>query len=250
MNKRLVEYATLGLINIVCFFGLKSYNDNHQVRLVSALLPKVVKVQPVGPLYKYEPYAISFFEIGFKKHKVGFGVMGHGSGVYLDSDGLIVTCAHVVEGTSLAEISVEADKPTLYPKRYKTAGKVLAYVVGRDREHDVALLRLVNPPWYVGSVSIAKSVRKGMPVLTIGFPGPFHKYVTAGIISGSMGGDIYSDLTIAPGNSGGGVFNVNGELVGLARFMTGPVDVPISQGFSGLTSLRVIRALVEKYRGF
>jgi serine protease Do len=176
--------------------------------------------------------------------------MGHGSGAFIRSDGLIVTCAHVVEGTPLVELSLNGDDKRLSPKGYKTKGKLLGYVVGRDIKHDVALIRIILPPTGYKAVKVAKSVKKGLSVLTIGFPGPFNKYVTSGVISGSLGGSIYSDLVIAPGNSGGGVFTVNGELVGLARFMTGPENIPVYQGFSGLTSLTSINALVEKYKGF
>jgi S1-C subfamily serine protease len=237
-------------LNIVTFYGLKWYYDTRQVRLVSALLPSVVKIEPIGPIYRYVPYAISPIEIGFRKERVGFGVMGHGSGAFISKDGLIVTCAHVVEGTSLVQLSLNGDNSKLSPIRYKTAGKTLGWVVGRDKVHDVALIRVISPLSGIKPVKVGKSVKKGLSVLTIGFPGPFNKYVTAGVISGSLEGNIFSDLVIAPGNSGGGVFNVNGELVGLARFMTGPTDLPVYQGFSGLTSLKSIRALVSKYKEF
>jgi S1-C subfamily serine protease len=238
------------LLNIPCFYGLRMYYDTRQVRLVDALLPSIVKVQPIGPIYAYEPVIISDLEIEFKKVRIGFGVMGHGSGAVVRSDGLIVTCAHVVEGSPLAELSFDGDTRRLSPKGYKTAKKLLAYVVGRDSKHDVALLRVINPKQAFRVVTLASSVKKGLSVLTIGFPGPFNKYVTAGVISGSLGGDIFSDLVIAPGNSGGGVFDANGRLVGLARFMWGPMNIPVYQGFSGLTSLYAIREIVEKYRGF
>jgi S1-C subfamily serine protease len=237
------------LLNIPCFYGLKWYNDTRQCRIVSALLPSVVKVSPIG--HRWVEQLVATPEgIGIEKVYKGFGVMGHGSGVFLDKKGLIVTCAHVVAGGPLAEISLSADNEKLSPKRYKTTGKILAYVVGRDLENDVALLRLCKPLKGITPVKVSKSVRKGLPVLTIGFPGPFNKYVTAGVISGSLNGDIFSDLVIAPGNSGGGVFNIDGVLVGLARAMTGPFPIPTYQGFSVLTALDRINDLVEKYKGF
>ena len=241
--------AFLLVVNILSFCALKEYYDGRQVRLVSALLPSIVKVQPIGPIYRYMPYFISDSEIGFKRQRVGFGVMGHGSGAFISKDGLIVTCAHVVEGTNLVELSLWGDKDRLSPNGYKTKGKLLGCVIGRDIKHDAALIRVIQPPIGYKPVTVAKSVKKGLSVLTIGFPGPFNKYVTSGVISGSLEGSIYSDLVIAPGNSGGGVFNSKGELVGLARFMTGPENIPVYQGFSGLTPLKSIRELVEKYGG-
>jgi S1-C subfamily serine protease len=147
-------------------------------------------------------------------------------------------------------LSVLRDMLHLSPKGYKREDEVLAYVVGRDEKHDVALLRLCQPLKGITPVKLGTSVQKGLPVLTIGFPGPIHKYVTAGIISGSFGGSTLSDVVIAPGNSGGGVFDSNGRLIGLARAMTGPVNIPVYQGFSVLTNLTAIRALVDKYTRF
>jgi len=237
------------LLNIPCFYALREYYDTRQVRLVSALLPSVVKVSPVGHRWM-EQLVMTPEGLDIQKVYMGFGVMGHGSGVFIDKKGLIVTCAHVVEGTPLVEISFTSDKEKLSPKRYRTEGKLLAYVVGRDLANDVALLRVVNPLKGIRPVKVAKSVRKGTPVLTIGFPGPFNKYVTAGVISGSLNGAIFSDLVIAPGNSGGGVFDINGTLLGLARAMTGPYPIPTYQGFSVLSALDKINDLMEKYRGF
>lgn len=221
------------VLNAACFYSLRWYNDTRQTRIVSALLPSVVKVSPIGEIWS-EKLILGPRGLDIIKVYQGFGVTGHGSGVFVTKDGLIVTCAHVVDGTPLAEIDLNG---------YKT----LAYVVGRDVKHDVAVLRPCKPLKGIRPVSIGTSVVKGLPVFTIGFPGPFHKYVTAGIISGSMNTDIFSDVVIAPGNSGGGVFTVNGDLVGLARAMTGPFPLPTYQGFSVLTALDAIREIVEKY---
>lgn len=249
-DRMLKSFALKGLIfillNLACFYGLKAYNDNRQVHIVSALLPAVVKVSPLGRQVK----TIKLTPTLKVQITYPFGRLGHGSGVFLDRDGLLVTCAHVVKGVPLVELSLNEDKETISPKGYKLQGKVLAYVIGRDEEHDVALLRLVDPLFNVSHASLGNSVKKGLAVLTIGFPGPFHKYVTAGVVSGSANGMIFSDVVVAPGNSGGGVFNVNGELVGLARGFTGPTKLPTYQGFTVLTTLHSIRALVEKYKGF
>jgi S1-C subfamily serine protease len=240
------------LLNIPCFYGLRTYYDTRQVHLVSALLPSVVKVFIVGPKYTYEPYLINDNEIGFKKIRKGFGVIGHGSGVFIDKDGLILTCNHVVADGPLAKVQLDGPEflTQAAPKGCSVDKTVLAYVVGRDVANDVALLRLCKPLKGIRPAQVGTSVRKGLPVLTIGFPGPFHKYVTAGVVSGSRNGDIYSDLVIAPGNSGGGVFDANGRVVGLARAMTGPFPIPIYQGFSVLTALDKINDLLEKYKGF
>jgi S1-C subfamily serine protease len=246
---RLTKTALFVLLNIATFYGLKWYYDTRQVRLVSALLPAVVKVSPVGHRWS-EELVMTPLGLDIKKVYRGFGVMGHGSGVFISKDGLILTCAHVVDGTPLVELSLDGQEDKLTPKGYNTAGKLLGYVVGRDLEHDVALIRVISPRKGIKYADIGKSVKKGLSVMTIGFPGPFNKYVTAGIVSGSLYGNIFSDVVVAPGNSGGGVFTINGELVGLAKGMTGPLPIPTYQGFSVLTPLDAIRAIVSKYTGF
>lgn len=247
--KLLAKTTLFVLLNVATFYGLKYYYDTRAVRTVTALLPSVAKVSPIGAQYKYVPYPTPE-GVEYKQERVGFGTMGHGSGVFISKDGLLLTCAHVVEGTPLVELSLDGVEKELAQTGYKTAGKLLAYVVGRDVEHDVALLRLVKPLKGIRAVALASSVRKGLGVVTIGFPGPFNKYVTAGTISGSLNGNIFSDVVVAPGNSGGGVFDVNGTLVGLAKGMTGPLNIPTYQGFSVLSPLDAIRELVNKYKGF
>lgn len=243
---KLREVLILTILNIVGFVGLKQWNDTRVVRIVTALSPSVVKVYPLGQRWFDE---IALTPKGFVVRRVnkGFGILGHGSGVFVRKDGLIVTCAHVVEGTALAEIALNEEKDLVYQKRYSSKGKILAYVVGRDRVHDVALLRPIEPLTGIKPVRVGTSVEKGLTVFTIGYPGPMKKYVTAGIVSGERGGDIFSDICIAPGNSGGGVFNLNGELVGLAKAMTGPQPYPLYQGFSIFTPLDAIIAILEKY---
>lgn len=249
-HKNALKGLIFVLLNVATFYGLKAYYDGRQVRLVMSLLPSVVKVSPVGHVWS-EQLVMTPEGIDIEKVYRGFGVMGHGSGAFISKDGMIVTCAHVVEGSPLAEIDFSSEGyPQVAHKRYSTKGKVLAYVVARDTKNDVALLRLVKPLKGIRPVSLGNSVKKGLFVLTIGFPGPFNKYVTAGIVSGSLNGSIFSDVVIAPGNSGGGVFTIDGDLIGLARAMTGPMPIPVYQGFSVLTTLDSIKAMVEKYRGF
>lgn len=221
------------LINIVIFYGLKWYYDTRQINLVTNLSRSVVKVSPIG----HQIVTLSLGEIELRI-RVGFGPMGHGSGVFIDKNGTILTCAHVVADTSLAEITLNGDK------------KVKAYVLGRDVENDVALLRPVVPLKGIVPVKVAKEARKGLNVLTIGFPGPYEKYVTAGIVSGFMEDSTMTDMVIAPGNSGGGVFNCNGQLIGLARAISGYLPIPVYQGFNVVTSLEFTKKLIEKYAGF
>jgi S1-C subfamily serine protease len=238
----------LVLLNVACFYSLKWYNDTRQTRLISALLPSVVKVSPIGHIW-VEQLILTSEGFDIKRVYKGFGIIGHGSGVIVNTNGTIVTCAHVVHNTMLAEVSVKTTSiiDRIFGKTEKT---VKAYVLGRDEKHDVAILRLISPEYGLRPVKTGKRTLRGLPVLTIGFPGPFVRYVTMGVISGYMDDSTLSDLVIAPGNSGGGVFTINGALIGLARAVTGPYPIPTYQGFSILVSIEHINEMVRKYNGF
>lgn len=249
--KLLLRNAAFVAVNIALFFSLKSYYDNRQVRLVDALLPSTMRVMSIGPIYRLVIEKPNSRTITFTRKKVGFGVNGHGSGVFVRKDGLLVTCAHVVSNTPLVELSLDGMPKKKSLTKYQTSGKLLAYVVGKDELNDVALLKVINPQRTFEAVSLARSCKKGLSVLAIGFPGPFNKYVTQGVISGSNEGRILSDVVGAPGSSGCGVFTMSGKLVGLISFGTGPVPfLPMYQGFTGLTTVYTLNDILEKYKGF
>lgn len=145
----LKECALYLILNIVGFLGLKDYNDMRQVRLVSATLPSVMEVSGMGPIIKRTAY-VKFkgkevVEVGYHYKKIGFGRNMTGTGVFVSNDGLILTAAHVVNRTSLAEISLNGFgvNPTLI-RGFKPR-RLFATVVGVDRTHDIALLRVINP---------------------------------------------------------------------------------------------------------
>lgn len=249
--KLLLISASFIAVNLALFFSLKEYYDDRQVRIVSALLPSTMRVMAIGPISKYVGEQISPTEITFTRKRVGFGVNGHGSGVFVREDGLLVTCAHVVKGTPLVELSLDGMPRKKGLTKYTTSDKLLAYVIGKDELKDVAVLRVINPQRTFRAVSRVTSCKKGLSVLAIGFPGPYNKYVTTGVISGSYEGHILSDIVAAPGSSGCGVFTMTGKLVGLISFGTGPVPFLSSyQGFTGLTTVYAVNDILEKYKGF
>lgn len=139
-----------------------------------------------------------------------------GSGVIVDSKGVIVTNAHVVHMAS--SIFVVLNDGT------SIRGKVV-YENPRD---DLAIVR-INPPKALTQVALAKpdDLMIGETVVAIGNPLGLENSVTAGVISGK-GREIYSsrgekisddliqtDAPINPGNSGGALLNLDGELVGI-----------------------------------
>lgn len=161
------------------------------------------------------------------KHTLGGA--GRGSGFVYDPSGFILTNHHVVEGA--AEIVV-----TL-PDRRSFPASVVDYV--RRQEYtgsdvraeiqtiiDAAVLKInaqALPTLPFGDSSI---VRQGQEVLVAGYPGGVttdEVSVTRGIVSALRPGWIQTDAAIEKGNSGGPVIDRQGNVVGLATFVTGPL---------------------------
>jgi serine protease Do len=134
---------------------------------------------------------------------------GVGSGFVISDDGYVLTNAHVVEGAD--EVTV-----TLTDRR-----EFKARVLGADRRSDVALLKVDArnlPSLRMGDSS---KIRVGEWVIAIGSPFNLENTVTAGIISAKARdtGDylplIQSDVAVNPGNSGGPLINMRGEVIGI-----------------------------------
>lgn len=140
--------------------------------------------------------------------------VGSGSGVIIREDGYIVTNNHVVNGAS--EIEVMTDDQ----KTYK------AELVGTDPVTDVALIKIdgQNLPTLV--LGDSDKLRIGEWVLAIGSPYGLTSTITAGIVSAKgrsladnrefkIESFIQTDAAVNPGNSGGALVNIKGELVGI-----------------------------------
>jgi serine protease Do len=136
---------------------------------------------------------------------------GLGSGFIMSSDGLILTNAHVVRDAS--EVTVK-----LTDRR-----EFRAKVVGMDPESDVAVLRIDAENLPTVRLGNPAATKVGEWVVAIGSPFGFDNSVTAGIVSAkgrSLPGDSYvpfiqTDVAVNPGNSGGPLFNMAGEVIGI-----------------------------------
>ena len=134
---------------------------------------------------------------------------GLGSGFVLSADGVIMTNAHVVSGAD--EIFV-----TLPDKR-EFKGKV----IGSDRRTDVAVVKIDATALPVLRIGDPNKLRVGEWVIAIGSPFGLDNSVSAGIVSakGRETGDflpfIQTDAAVNPGNSGGPLINMRGEVVGI-----------------------------------
>ncbi len=138
---------------------------------------------------------------------------GSGSGVIIHEDGYIVTNNHVIGGGIEAEIRL-SDRTIL-----------IAEVVGRDPDTDLALLRVqVDRKLPAAKFGDSSAVKVGQWVLAVGNPFGLDQTVTLGVVSG-IGREnmnlskyenfIQTDASINPGNSGGPLFNLRGEVIGI-----------------------------------
>ena len=150
---------------------------------------------------------------------------GAGSGVIISSDGYILTCAHVVSGASQITVTIGDTDYT-------------ATVVGEDDTSDVAVLKIDATGLTPATVGDSDGLAVGDNVLAVGNPlGELGGTVTSGIVSalnrsvtiqGTSSTNTMSlvqmDASVSPGNSGGGLFNMNGELIGLVNAKSSSSD--------------------------
>ena len=150
---------------------------------------------------------------------------GAGSGVIISSDGYILTCAHVVDGASTITV-------TIGDKDYT------ATLVGEDTTSDIAVIKIDADGLTPATVGNSDSLKVGQSVMAVGNPlGELGGTVTGGLISalnrsvtiqGSSSVNTMSliqmDASVSPGNSGGGLFNMNGELVGIVNAKSSSSD--------------------------
>ncbi|NNH01426.1 Do family serine endopeptidase [Acinetobacter sp. ANC 5414] len=192
---------------------------------------------------------------------------GYGSAFFISKDGYLLTNHHVVEDASKVTIMLSDRR------------EIDATVVGSDERTDVALLKVNGsnfPELRTGNVD---RLRVGEPVLAIGSPFGFDYSASAGIVSAKMRnmmGEtsvpfIQTDVALNPGNSGGPLFNQDGEVVGVnSRIFSGtggymglsfsiPIDVAmdvaeqlkkngkVTRSYLGIMLQDIDRTLAESY---
>ncbi len=207
--------------------GLPDFAD-----LVAQVGPAVVNVQVVekaptaqdgdedGNDDSQDPFGDFFRHFGIPRNAVPqphseAPVRGIGSGFIVSPDGYILTNAHVVNNASKITVKLT--------DRREFDGKV----VGMDERTDVAVIK-INAKGDLPVVRLGDSdhLRPGQWVLAIGSPFGFENSVTAGVVSATARGNvgeagngyvpfIQTDVAVNPGNSGGPLFNLDGEVVGI-----------------------------------
>ncbi|MEM7300191.1 MAG: DegQ family serine endoprotease [Pseudomonadota bacterium] len=156
-------------------------------------------------------------------------VQSLGSGFVIDPTGIVITNNHVI---------ADADEITV---NFSDGRKLKATVVGKDKKTDIAVLK-VEPKAPLQSVSFgdSKKARIGDWVMAIGNPFGLGGTVTLGIVSainrdirsGPYDNFIQTDASINRGNSGGPLFNMYGEVIGINTAIISPSGGSIGIGFS------------------
>jgi len=201
----LAEVHASGSSAISSIRGMKVLEDiqNAISTLAEDVTPTVVNVSPIRTLGQSKIFPRQ------SRPKTP----GSGSGVIIHQDGYIITNNHVIGGGIEAEIRL-SDRTVL-----------IAEVVGRDPDTDLALLRVqVDRKLPFAKFGDSKTVKVGHWVLAIGNPFGLDQTLTLGVVSG-IGREnmnlsryenfIQTDASINPGNSGGPLFNLRGEVIGI-----------------------------------
>ncbi len=176
---------------------------------------------------------------------------GGGSGFILSADGVVMTNAHVVDGAD--EVTVKlTDK-----RQFK------AKVLGKDARSDIAVLKIEAKGLPFVRVGDVGKLRVGEWVIAIGAPFGLENTVTAGIVSakqrdtGQFVRFIQTDVAVNPGNSGGPLINMRGEVVGVnsqilsgsGGYMGVSLSIPIDEAMKVAEQLRATGSVQRGFMG-
>jgi serine protease Do len=178
----------------------------HEPRAQAGVAMPDFGVGPNDPFYEF----FRRFQIPQQPHG-GAPAHGIGSGFIVSADGTVLTNAHVV--SNAAEVTVK-----LTDRR-----EFRAKVIGVDAQTDVAVLKIEATDLPTVKLGDPDTLRVGEWVVAIGSPFGFENTVTSGIVSakaralpdGTYVPFIQTDVAVNPGNSGGPLFNLKGEVVGI-----------------------------------
>jgi len=171
---------------------------------------------------------------------------GLGSGVIIKGDGLIITNNHVIDGADRLEVTLNDNR------------SFDATVIGTDATTDLAVIKIDADNLQAITMGDSENLRVGEWVLAVGNPFGFTSTVTAGIVSAKarnistttgyrsrQGVESYiqTDAAVNPGNSGGALVNLNGELVGINTAIYSQTGNYAGNSFAIPTS--IVRKIVD-----
>ena len=177
----------------------------------------------------------------------GQRVVGTGSGVIISADGYIITNNHVIKGAKKLEITLNNKE------------SYQAEIVGIDESTDIALLKINKNDLPYLQIGDSDNLRVGEWVLAVGNPFNLTSTVTAGIVSAKardinisqnsnkIESFIQTDAVVNPGNSGGALVNVRGELIGINTAISSQTGSYIGYSFAVPSNIakKVIEDILE-----
>ncbi|MEL7120373.1 MAG: trypsin-like peptidase domain-containing protein [Bacteroidota bacterium] len=264
--KRIASNVLIAIISAATTFFLIEYSSTHNIEkeaiqetssyatLTNNEAAPAINVKP----YKTQaPFSIDFVETSKRVTKSVVSIMtfnsqgypvGTGSGVIYTTDGYIITNNHVVDKSNKVEVRL-SDKRTY-----------TARIVGKDPTTDLAVLK-VNandlPNIYLAD---SDRVEVGQWVLAVGNPFNLSSTVTAGIISAkgrnldiiqgrySIESFLQTDAVVNPGNSGGALVNVDGNVVGINTAIL--TETGSYEGYAFAIPSNLVRKVVEDLKTY
>jgi serine protease Do len=226
------------LLALCCFFAKDSQAQSPQKNQASDALHQLSR--SVEELVKrVSPSVVQVLVTGLGPTEEGASseaalVLGRvrslGSGVIVDSEGYILTNAHVLRGAQRVQVVLPSPRVVASPNLSTLIpqGRTMdARIVGQSREVDLALLKIKAQGLPALAIGKYSNLRQGEVVLALGSPGGLQNSVTMGVVSAvarqpdpdSPMVYIQTDAPINPGNSGGPLVDVDGELVGINTFI-------------------------------
>lgn len=220
LSDRVIDGETNYHAKFASYDGMVPANLNfieaseNTVNSVVHVTTKVVKTT-----FQRDPFYEFFYGPGAGGREFKQYGAGSGSGVIISSEGYIVTNNHVIEDASEIEVILNDNS------------KYSAKIIGTDPSTDIAVLKIEGGPFRAIPLGNSDDLRLGEWVLAVGNPFNLTSTVTAGIVSAKarninllsdkssntvpIESFIQTDAAVNPGNSGGALVNIKGELVGI-----------------------------------
>ena len=196
----------------------------------------------------YKSYGYGFWDLFGPPPSQGQLKEASGSGVIISNDGYIVTNNHVIKDAEEIEV-------TLHDKRSYTAE-----LIGVDPSTDLALIRIEDNGLPHIAFANSDEIQVGEWVVAVGNPFNLASTVTAGIVSAkarninilkdksSIESFIQTDAAVNPGNSGGALVNLTGELIGINTAIATPTGA--YAGYSFAVPVNIVKKVVNDLREF
>lgn len=234
ISERQQRVSTASLISDSAIIVPKGLNFIHAANKV---VPGVVHIRA---LYASGQYSINPMEGVFRGP-----TQSSGSGVIISDDGYLATNNHVIENASQIEVVLNDNRT--YP----------AKVVGTDPTTDLALLKINETGLNYVKYGDSDKILPGEWVLAIGNPFDLNSTVTAGIVSAKarnigilrdknnlqIESFIQTDAAVNPGNSGGALVNLNGELIGINTAIATPTGS--YSGYSFAVPVTLVKKVMD-----